>query len=203
MLQFGRAILAVIAMDRVPTAPTVPAPLRNRRGVPSFLLALVVALSMLAIDETAALAATPVQHIDATFEGGAVCGVPVTTQIEGHLNVLVQRDGSTRDTSRLTYTWTNAEGEWLRKSSSGSIVTSTVVADDGSLTFVRVFRGIAERVVTRDGTSTAFDRGRIAFTTALNLTTGEITTDVTSAGPHPEAMSEFALFCAVVIDVLG
>ena len=176
-------------------------------------LSIAASVTLLAMTASAALAAKPVEHIneriDVTFTEN-LCGIPVTTEIVGRENVLIYGDGSVRDTSSGTITWTNADGDWLQNKVAGPLVNHESL--EGSiLTSTSVLSGIPERLRSSEGITRAFDRGRIEITTVFDLHDLDDPTDdefvsqeiTRVAGPHPQAESDFLLFCEVVTEVLG
>ena len=190
-------VVATGAVSRLPEAAAV---MRRLAVALSALLLLIPAAG-------AVSAARPVLHIseqvDETYQEN-ICGIDVTTHDRGHVNVFVFEDGSVRDTTSATSTLTNSEGDWLEIRSSGRVVESAT-EEDGILTLTTAFAGVQERLRTSDGITRAFDRGRVVFRTVIDTETGDVLSfDISFlAGPHPEADSEFARFCEVVIDALG
>ncbi len=172
-----------------------------------------LAVGLLVLMSATTLAARPVEHhvgyVDDTFDE-ELCGIAVTTRVQAHENIFIYEDGRFVDRSQVTVTWTNEDGEWLTTSSAG---TRTVgeVESDGTLTITESHVGVQSRLRSSDGITAAFDRGRIGFVTVIDLNDPEdpeddvvVSSDVVDvAGPHPEADSDFALFCEVVTDVLG
>lgn len=179
-----------------------------RRLYPAIVLASLLLLTMVQV----AVAAKPSHErftIDETFED-ELCGIPVTTHlvIKGH--AVGFPDGHFVDHSRGSITWTNADGDWLTNSFAGP-VTVTEQLDGSILTITQRYRGVHERLRSSEGLTAAFDRGQITIVTVIDLVNLEdpeddvfVSSDVVSQhGPHPDADSGFALFCEVVIDVLG
>ena len=179
-----------------------------RRPLRPILLATLLTLASV----STTLAARPFHDqakIDETFPEN-LCGIDVMTHVELNLNIHEFADGHFVDNSLIRITWTNAEGVWLSNFAAGP-ASFTETLDGDILTVNEVHRGIHERLRSADGTSAAFDRGQIAFVTVIDLNDLEDENDdvtlsfdtVFQAGPHPEADSEFALFCEVVTEVLG
>jgi hypothetical protein len=114
------------------------------------------------------------------------------------------------DSTRVRLTWTNAAGTWLRNDIAGPVTQVVTDNGDGTITIVNRNRGVQEWLRSADGIEAAFDRGLITFTTVIDLHDPEddaddevLSSDVSQSGPHPDADSDFELFCAVVEDVLG
>jgi len=154
---------------------------------------------------------------DPTTTDDDFCGVlPVTTHVESVQNgfVRLDKDGHPlfRASGRATVTWTNpATGLSVSNLISGQFRDIKVVENaDGTTTFFSTNVGVPERLQTPDGTVLIKDVGRIVFANTFDLhdrdnpdddefISGEI---VSIAGPHPEADSDFTLFCEVAVDAL-
>jgi hypothetical protein len=169
--------------------------------------------TIMALSAQLALGAAPVHDkfvVDETFPDN-VCGIDVTTHLEIKGNVLIFSDGArVIDASRIVITWTNAAGVWLEnfvrgpghitEELNGDILTVTVRAT-----------GIQERLRSAEGISAAFDRGQITIEQVIDLNDLENPDDdvflsftiLSQHGPHPEADSDFTLFCEVVTEILG
>jgi hypothetical protein len=158
-----------------------------------------------------ALGARPVHErftVDEVFTE-ELCGIEVTTHVVIKGNFLGFDDRSV-DISRVDITWTNAEGDWLQNFIAGPVWFEERL-DGDILTLVDRHAGVHERLRSSAGITAAFDRGLIEFRTVIDLNDLEDEEDdvflssetVIQAGPHPEADSDFALFCEVVEDVLG
>lgn len=60
-------------------------------------------------------------------------------------------------------------------------------------------RGLPEKISTPHGPVLLRDAGIISFSDTVDISTGElISSDVLIKGPHPEANSDFTLFCNVI-----
>jgi hypothetical protein len=174
---------------------------------------LALAVAATAVMTQLAVAAKPVHEkflIDETFPE-VLCGVDVTTHVVIRGNVHILPDGTFLETSRSEVTWMNAEGEWVVNFGAGQTRVTETLNADGTLTILETHNGIPERLRTSDGTSAAFDRGRITFEIIIDLGDPDDPSDdvllsfetVFQAGPHPEADSDFALFCEVIEGTLG
>jgi hypothetical protein len=176
---------------------------------------------MLLVLAAPAAAAKPlVNRFDETFND-VVCGIPVTTHIVGTQKLHVKY--SVTDPSQanwiffgfvqnnLTITWTNAAGRTLIEQERTTIKDLEIVDHgDGTWTFTYVINGMPEKLIAEGGV-VAKDVGRIVFQDTVYL--GDLNTDVDDQflagqilrinGPHPEADSDFALFCQVFTEVLG
>ena len=171
----------------------------------------VLASMLLLVAAQVALGAAPFHdrfRLDETFNE-ELCGIEVTTHVEGNVNVLGFEDHFV-DLSRLVITWTNAGGNWLQNAISGpAFIEEQLVGD--ILTITERHAGVHEHLRSEAGQEPAFDRGTITLQITIDLNDLENEEDdvflgvevLFVAGPHPEADSDFALFCEVVEDVLG
>ena len=179
-----------------------------RRG---FGIALFVSVFVL-ITAPAAWAAKPIEHsvdkFDETFSE-ELCGIAVDGHVKSRTNFLVFEDGI-QDVSSGVVTWTNEDGDWLQLRFAGRVRVIEVV-NNGILTITEIHSGVQERLRSNEGTTAAFDRGRVIFEIVIDLHDPDDPEDdefisfetVFVAGPHPELESDFSLFCEVVMDVLG
>jgi hypothetical protein len=75
--------------------------------------------------------------------------------------------------------------------------------DAGTITFFTTYKGLPERIQTANGPVLLRDAGFATFADTFNLETGEfISSEFTAKGPHPEAGSDFTLFCEVISEAL-
>ena len=73
----------------------------------------------------------------------------------------------------------------------------------GTITFVTSYAGLPEKIQTAHGAVLLRDAGIISFADTFDLATGEfLGSEVTIKGPHPEADSDFVLFCEVITAAL-
>jgi hypothetical protein len=168
---------------------------------------------MVALAAAPVSGARPAEHItgpiDLTFTDVDLCGILVTIDVTGRQNTILYDDGSAKDTSSVTFKYTNADGDWILNRSAGPIATSAIL-DGTILTLTTQYHGIQERLITSDGITRAFDRGSISFTDVIDLhdldnPDGDelLYSAVVVGGPHTEFDSDFELFCEIVTDVLG
>jgi hypothetical protein len=74
----------------------------------------------------------------------------------------------------------------------------------GTITFVTTFKGLPEKIKTPHGGVLLRDAGVITFVETFDLNTGAfISSETIVKGPHPEADSDFQLFCEVVSAALA
>jgi hypothetical protein len=151
-----------------------------------------------------ALAARPAFHdkIKETVPGVEICGFVGTLQVTGS-QVITLSDTGVKVTGEVTQVLTTAAGKSVVIKSAGQ-TTSTFTASGDTLTFVDTYKGLPEKISSRgQGGTVLRDAGVISFITTINLVTGEITNDVVVKGPHPEADSDFTLFCTAVAAALA
>jgi hypothetical protein len=155
-----------------------------------------------------ALAARPVEqfhdHFTDTFSD-EVCGIPVDAMIVVTDNFFVYADDSFKDTSSVMVTFTNPENGKSADLSNAGQITGTAIVDEeaGTITFITSFKGLPEKIQTAQGPVLLRDAGVITFIDTFDLETGDfISSDVVVKGPHPEADSDFELFCEVMTAAL-
>jgi hypothetical protein len=166
--------------------------------------ALIVALAL----PGAVLAAKPVaafhDHFTDAFSG-EICGIPVEIKVVVSDNFFLYADDSFKDASSAMQTFTNPDNGKAVVLSSAGTVTGTAVIDEqaNTITFVTSYKGLPEKIQAANGPILLRDAGVITFSDTFDLTTGDfIGSEVTISGPHPEADSDFVLFCEVVTAAL-
>lgn len=177
----------------------------GRLIVRALVLALVAALAVL---PGTALAAKPIaqfhDHFTDSFSD-EICGIPVDVELVVTDNFFLYADESFKDTSSFMATFTNpVNGKSVNLSSAGQIRGSALVDEEaGTVTFVTTYKGLPEKIQTANGSVLLRDAGIISFVDTFDLDTGEfISSDVIIKGPHPEADSDFTLFCEVISEAL-
>jgi hypothetical protein len=179
----------------------------GRLTLRAVLLALVGALAIL---PGTALGAKPIaqfhDHFTDSFSD-EVCGIPVDVDLVVTDNFFLYADGSFKDTSSFRATFTNpVNGKSVVVSSAGQITGPPPIVDEeaGTITFLTSFKGLPEKIQTAQGRVLLRDAGIITFADTFDLETGEfISSEITvNKGPHPEADSDFTLFCEVISEAL-
>jgi len=173
------------------------------------LVALATATAVAALLAGTASAAKPIaqfhDHFTDSFSTD-ICGIPVDAQIVVTDNFFVFGD-SFKDTSSVRATVTNpVNGKSVIVSNAGQIVGPPPIIDEaaGTITFLTSFKGLPEKIQTANGPVLLRDAGVITFADTFDLETGEfISSQVFVNGPHPEADSDFQLFCQVVSGALS
>jgi hypothetical protein len=97
-------------------------------------------------------------------------------------------------------------GKSVVVSSAGQVTGPAAIVDEeaGTITFLTSFKGLPEKIQTAQGRVLLRDAGIITFADTFDLETGEfISSEITvNKGPHPEADSDFTLFCEVISEAL-
>jgi len=144
-------------------------------------------------------------HFTESFSAD-VCGIAVDAQIVVTDNFFVYADESFKDTSSFMATYTNpVNGASVTVSSAGLVRGTAIIDEDaGTITFVTSFLGLPERIQLSGGRVLLRDAGTITFADTFDLATGDfLGSEVTMHGPHPDAVSDFAAFCEVVVPALS
>jgi hypothetical protein len=172
---------------------------------------LVALIALLAILPGTALAAQPIaqfhDHFTDSFSD-EICGVSVDVDIVVTDNFFLYADDSVTDTGSFQATYTNpVNGKSVVVSSAGQFTGPPPIVDEeaGTITFLGSFMGLPERIQTAHGAVLLRDAGIITFADTFDLVTGEFISSETivNKGPHPEADSDFTLFCEVISEALA
>jgi hypothetical protein len=174
----------------------------------ALLLACVLVLAVL---PATALGGKPVARFHDRFTESFstdLCGIPVDAVVRGTDNFFLYADDSFKDTSSIIATFTNPEnGKSVVISNAGQVSGPAPIVDEdaGTITFITSFKGLPEKIRTGNGPVLLRDAGIIVFADTFDLDSGDfLGTEITvQKGPHPEAESDFALFCEVITDALA
>jgi hypothetical protein len=179
---------------------------------PTFVRALVVGLvGVFVVLPGTASAAKPVaqfhDHFTDSFSD-EICGIAVDVDLAVTDNFFLYEDGTVKDTSSFQATFTNPEnGNSVVVSSAGQFAGPAPIIDEqaGTITFLASFKGLPEKIQTAQGPVLLRDAGVITFADTFDLETGEFIASETivNNGPHPEADSDFTLFCEVITGALA
>jgi hypothetical protein len=172
------------------------------------LVAVVTALAVLA---PSALGAKPVEQFHDHFTDSfsdVVCDIPVDVVIVVTDNFSLYADESFMDRSSFRATFTNpANNKSIIVSSAGLVSGPAPIVDEeaGTITFLTTYKGLPEKIQTKNGALLLRDAGFVTFADTFDLETGDfISTEVTvNRGPHPDLDSDFELFCEVVVPALS
>ena len=144
-------------------------------------------------------------HFTESFSG-EICGIPVDIDLVVTDNFFLYEDFSFKDTSSVMATFTNpVNGKSVVVSSAGQISGPPPIVDEeaGTITFLTSFKGIPEKIQTANGPVLLRDADIITFADTFDLETGDfISSEIIIKGPHPEADSDFTLFCEVISEAL-
>jgi hypothetical protein len=138
-----------------------------------------------------------------------VCGFSGTSTITVVDNFKLYADGTFTDTSAFNLIFTAQNGNSVMVSSAGQVtgLDQPIVNPDGTLTFINTFKGLPERLSIPGGPTLSLDAGVVTFATTFSVDeNGDlvfISEDVSGLhGPHPDVLSDFELFCEVIVPAL-
>lgn len=174
--------------------------MKRHLSIPFLMLALVGILTI----PSASLAAAPTFRvkIDDTEVGVDVCGVTGTVHATG-VNIVTLNGDSFTQRGQVKTVFTADDGRMAVLQNAGTITDTFTDNGDGTITFTTIYKGLPERISSRGQGGTALrDAGVITFITTIDLNTGDVTTNVEVHGPHPEADSDFTLFCDAFLAAL-
>jgi hypothetical protein len=150
-------------------------------------------------------------QIDDTFIGVTdFCGFTVDIVVQGTdtFQVFFDRFGNVsriQDESHVVQTITNeANGKVVyQENSSHFSEPAPVVNADGTITLTDTFTGLPERIYTDHSNTLTKDVGYIAFVATFDANGNFISQEVIEHGPHPDADSDFELFCDAITAAIG
>jgi hypothetical protein len=161
-------------------------------------------LLSLAIVPTAAHAAKPSirNNFHELIPGIDICGVTGDLDARG-VQIITFTDTGFVVNGQVTQVLTTADGHQATIRAAGR-TTSSVVQNGDIVTITDSYKGLPEMISSRGrGGVVIRDAGIITFVTTFNVVTNEVTTDVVVRGPHPEADSDFTLFCTAFRQAIG
>jgi hypothetical protein len=141
-----------------------------------------------------------------------ICGINVDFVSEGVFTDLVFFDNEGnfagfKSTVSGTNTFTADNGKSVVVQFAGQSSEGVAVVDEtaGTITFTTTNRGLPEKIMTAGGPVLLRDAGLITFTNTFDLETDEFISSevIVNRGPHPEADSDFTLFCELFIAALA
>jgi hypothetical protein len=180
--------------------------MRSRLTALTALAALVVALALPA----SALAASPI--VDSFHDKGTdtfeneICGFTGTSVIRFNNVITIFGDGRFKAAGSFSEVFSADNGKSVRISSAGTFTDAAAIIDEdaGTITFTSTYKGLPELIKGANGQTQTRDAGIIAFIDVVDLDTFDlISSDVVQRGPHPEADSDFNLFCEAVTAALS
>ncbi|MEJ7786590.1 MAG: hypothetical protein WKF96_17450 [Solirubrobacteraceae bacterium] len=131
-------------------------------------------------------------------------GLTVNGVVSGVQNITDDGTNFTA-TGRVSTVFTNPDScKSVTLSSSGRF-TSTLLAGTlgGVHTYLNTYKGLPAKVQTTHGGVLIRDAGVITFADTFDADDNLGSTTVVNEGPHPEADSDFTLFCDTVVPVLS
>ena len=151
------------------------------------------------------------QNFSDSLEDVDVCGINVDIVSKGVFTdrVYLDNDGDFvrfTSTASAMNTFTAENGKSVVVSNAGQFADLRPIIDEaaGTITFTVTFKGLPEKIQTAGGPVLLRDAGLISFVDTFDLETFElISSEVIIKGPHPEADSDFALFCDVITEALA
>jgi hypothetical protein len=178
----------------------------------ALLLAALVAVA--AVPASAVAAPPEIFHfnVSESLEDEELCGFTVDVEVRGTFTdrLYFDKEGNIvrfSSTSSFIATFTDADGDQviIQNANLFQDVEPIIDEDAGTITFVSTFKGLPELIKTPDGAILLRDAGLITFADTFDLETGEFlgTEILFNRGPHPEAESDFALFCEVITEALS
>ena len=105
-----------------------------------------------------------------------------------------------------TTTFTADNGKSIIVKFANQFVETEIVDEEaGTITIVTRIRGLPEQIRTPGGGVITRDAGIITFVVTIDLESDELISDeiVEVKGPHPQADSDFELFCEVFTEALA
>ena len=184
----------------------------HRKSFPrALLLALLAVVAMLPSTASAAKPEREFEHFFNVDENVDICGINVDIVNEGVFTGRAFFDDQGNFVRFIgvasgTTTFTADNGKSLIVKFTNQFVdTESVDQAAGTITFFSTIRGVPELIRTPGGGVITRDAGLITFAETHDLDTGDfISFEVISiSGPHPEAESDFELFCDVFTAALA
>ena len=183
---------------------------------PTWIRAFVVALiAAFVVLPASALGAKPeifhANFLD-TEEDADVCGITVDIVAEGVFTdkAFFDNDGNLvrfQSTTSTKITFTAENGKSVINQFAQQFVEAEPIIDEaaGTITFVFSFKGLPELLRTPQGPVLLRDAGLITFADTFDLDTEELLSSeiLVNRGPHPDADSDFTLFCEVITEALA
>ena len=151
------------------------------------------------------------EKINDSAEDVDLCGINVDVSSTGVFTDKVFLDSEGNFVSLLSSvsvknTFTADNGKSVVIQAAQLFVDPGAVIDEaaGTITFSSTYKGLPEKISTAHGPVLLRDAGVITFSDTFDLDTFEyISSDVVIAGPHPDAESDFVLFCEVITAALA
>jgi hypothetical protein len=178
----------------------------------ALLLALITALAVLPASAFGAKPEIFHAHFLDTEEDVDVCGVIVDVVAEGVFTdkAFFDKEGNfvrfvSTASGKVTLTAENGKSVIIQFAQQFIEAEPIVDEEAGTITFVFTFKGLPEKIQTAHGPVLLRDAGILTFADTFDLETGEFISSeiIVNKGPHPEADSDFTLFCEVISEALA
>jgi hypothetical protein len=138
------------------------------------------------------------------------CDIDGTSVLQGVVNRTLFSDGTFIQTRNLTETFTATTSQKsivIRSADQFTRRSPPIDNGDGTFTFIVTFKGLFEQIRIPNGPVLSFDAGTVTFANTFAIDEDGNGTFVSSTieglhGPHPEVLSDGALFCDVVVPAL-
>jgi hypothetical protein len=139
-----------------------------------------------------------------------LCGFTGTSTVSFVDVFTLNEDGTILDRARVKQTFTSDSGKELTIDQAGVTggLADPIVNPDGTVTFVRSFTGLAEKLQIPNGPMLSLDAGTITVTSTFTVDENGDLVDLVSRevsglhGPHPDLLSDFEVFCDVITPYL-
>lgn len=194
---------------------------RSGRNYSRTVLGLAAAACLIGLTAAPAAAEKPFENVHDRFtvsfeeELCGIEGVQTTVTVQEHFKGRIGKNGFPlfQGNAKSTVTWFNPETDRSATLRDRSNFRDISVTDngDGTITVVSQTTGIPVEIRQDDGTVGLKDVGRIVFSTVLDYNGTPTDTEddefisqeiLSISGPHPEAESDFTLFCPTVVEAL-
>jgi hypothetical protein len=151
-------------------------------------------------------------HFLDVLENEEVCGITVDLVSQGVFSdkVFFDTDGNFvrfQSSASGKTTLTAEDGRSVVVQFADVVSEGVPIVDEeaGTITFVTSIKGLPEKIQTARGRVLLRDAGVIVFANTFDLETEELISSeiLVNKGPHPEADSDFVLFCEVISEALG
>ena len=139
-----------------------------------------------------------------------ICGIAGTSVVRGVDNFTVLSNNTISDNFTVNQTFTATASHKSIVLHVAQQVTGTdapIDNGDGTVTFITTFKGLPEQIRIANGPLLLRDAGTVTFTDTFAVDADGIFTFVSRTlsglhGPHPDLLSDFELFCDVIVPAL-
>jgi hypothetical protein len=194
-----------------PSTPAIGGIMKITRAA----VAVVAGFGLVAVLVSPASAGKPDQvreHVVFTEEDQDVCGVNVDVVVDVRFNdrEFFDDEGNFErflGTSSGSNTFINDAGESVTVTFSNvsRAVDLAIDEETGLITVLISTRGLPEKIRSTTGTILTRDAGLITFVNVFDPSIDEVISQeiIVNKGPHPQAESDFELFCEIITAELG